>query len=109
MLDIPFECAIIVITMKNHDKDYIDEHISVSELWRQWESRRVILSKHQCNELGLSRKPDVYDWLYSIGIQPDRYIVRKASRYSIGFIEIRFKSDSDMAFMKLSGIVPKTT
>ena len=106
MLDIPFKCAIIVTTMKNLDNQ---PEPSVSELWRAWQPRRVILSKHQCAELGLSRRPDVYDWLYSIGIQPDRYIVRKASRYSSGFIEIRFKSDSDISFMKLSGIVPKTT
>ena len=102
MLDIPFECVIIVTTMKNHDKQ---PEPSVSELWRAWQTRVIVLSKHQCNELGLSRKPDVYDWLYSIGIQPDRYIVRKASRYSIGFIEIRFKSDSDMAFIKMSGLL----
>jgi hypothetical protein len=106
MLDIPFECVIIVTTMKNHDNQ---PEPSVSELWRAWQPRQVILSKHQCAELGLSRKPDVYDWLYSIGIQPDRYIVRKASPSYIGFIEIRFKSESDMAFIKMSGIVPKTT
>jgi hypothetical protein len=81
---------------------------TVSELWRQWAERRVILSKHQCNELGLQRKADVYEWLYSIGIQPDRYIVRKASPRHIGFIEIRFQSESDIAFIKMSGIDAKT-
>ena len=106
MLDIPFKCAIIVTTMKNLDNQ---PEPTVSELWRQWQPRRVTLSKHQCTELGLQRKADVYEWLYSIGIQPDRYIVRKASPSYIGFIEIRFKSESDMAFIKMSGIVPDNT
>ncbi len=105
MLDNALECVIIVITMKNHDTE---PEPSVSELWRAWQPRRVILSKHQCNELQLSRRPDVYDWLYSIGIQPDRYIVRKASQ-GRGYIEIRFKSESDVSFIKMSGIVPSTT
>ena len=78
---------------------------TVSELWRAWQPRVIVLTKGQCNTLGLGRKADVYDWLYSIGIQPDRYIVRKASRYSSGYIEIRFKSDSDMAFIKMSGLI----
>ena len=106
MLDIPFECVIIVTTMKNHDTE---PEPTVSELWRAWAPRRVTLSKHQCSELGLQRKADVYEWLYSIGIQPDQYIVRKASPSYIGFIEIRFRSESDMAFIKMSGIVPDTT
>ena len=106
MLDNALECVIIVTTMKNHDTE---PEPSVSELWRAWQPRRVTLSKHQCNELGLQRKADVYEWLYSIGIQPDRYIVRKASPSYIGFIEIRFRSESDMAFIKMSGIVPDNT
>ena len=103
MLDIPLKCSIIVATMRNH-KDQPEP--TVSELWRAWAERRVVLSKHQCTELGLSRKSDVYEWLYSIGIQPDRYIVRKAGRRSMGFIEIRFQSDADISFIRMSGIMP---
>ena len=85
------------------------EPITTAELWRQWESRSLMLSHTDTSKLGLQRKADVYEWLYSIGIQPDQYIVRKASPSYIGFIEIRFRSESDMAFIKMSGIVPDTT
>ena len=77
---------------------------SVSELWRLWEPRRLILSVSQCRELGLRRRSDVYEWLYSIGIQPDRYIVRKAS--GPGYIEIRFGYSEDISFVKMSGLIP---
>ena len=55
------------------------EPITTAELWRQWESRSLMLSHTDTSKLNLTRKADVYDWLYSIGIQPDRYLVRKAT------------------------------
>ena len=79
---------------------------TASELWRQWAERRIQLSHWQTAELGLERTTDVYNWLYSIGIQPDRYIVRKAS-YGRGHIEIRFSHAEDVAFIKMAGIIPE--
>ena len=85
-------------------RDTHNDTPSVSELWTQWESRAVVLSKQECVDRGLHRKTDVYEWLYTLGIQPDAYIVRKASRYSTGYIEIRLQSEADMAFIKMSGL-----
>jgi len=82
------------------------EPSSISELWRQWESRSLMLSHTDTTKLGLQRRADVYDWLYSIGIQPDRYIVRKAS-YGRGHIEIRFSHPEDLAFIKMSDLLPE--
>ena len=82
------------------------EPITTAELWRQWESRSLMLSHTDTTKLNLTRKADVYDWLYSIGIQPDRYIVRKAS-YGRGHIEIRFSHAEDVAFIKMAGIIPE--
>lgn len=84
------------------------EPSSISELWRQWESRSLMLSHTDTTKLGLQRKADVYDWLYSIGIQPDRYIVRKASsRTGYYHIEIRFSHAEDLAFIKMSDLLPE--
>lgn len=85
-------------------RDTSNDQPSVSELWRAWSIRSVVLSKQECVDRGLHRKTDVYEWLYTLGIQPDAYIVRKASRYSTGYIEIRLLSDSDMAFIKMAGL-----
>ena len=78
---------------------------TVSELWRQWEPHQITLTVHQCRLLGLERRSDVFEWLYGIGIQPDRYIVRKAS-HGRGHIEIRFGYSEDISFIKMSGIIP---
>ena len=81
------------------------EPTSTAELWRQWESRSLMLSHTDTSKLKLSRKADVYDWLYSIGIQPDRYMVRKATDYN--HIEIRFSHAEDLAFIKMSDLLPE--
>ena len=81
------------------------EPTSTAELWRQWESRSLMLSHRDTGTLGLQRKADVYDWLYSIGIQPDRYMVRKATDYN--HIEIRFSHPEDLAFIKMSDLLPE--
>ena len=78
---------------------------TVSELWRAWEPHSIVLTSRQCTELGLERRTDVYEWLYGIGIQPDRYIVRKGKWVS-GSIEIRFGYPEDIGFIKMSGIIP---
>jgi len=87
------------------------EPITTAELWRQWESRSLMLSHRDTGTLGLQRKADVYDWLYSIGIQPDRYMVRKATgnhRYvRDNHIEIRFSHAEDLAFIKMSDLLPE--
>ena len=84
------------------------EPITTAELWRQWESRSLMLSHTDTTKLGLQRKADVYDWLYSIGIQPDRYMVRKAtSRTGYYHIEIRFSHAEDLAFIKMSDLLPE--
>jgi hypothetical protein len=77
---------------------------SISELWRQWKSRSITLTTAQTTALGISKRAHVYDWLYELGIQPDRYIVRKAS-YG-GHIEIRFGYSEDLGFIRMSGIIP---
>lgn len=78
---------------------------SISELWRQWKSRSITLTMAQTSALGISKRTHVYDWLYELGIQPDRYIVRKAS-YGRGHIEIRFGYAEDIGFIKMSGLIP---
>ena len=77
----------------------------ISELWRLWKPRSIVLTTAQTSALGISRRVHVYDWLYELGIQPDRYIVRKAS-YGRGHIEIRFGYPEDVSFIKMSGIIP---
>ncbi len=78
---------------------------TVSELWRQWEPHQIVLTVHQCRVLGLERRSDVFEWLYGIGIQPDRYIVRKG-RWVSGSIEIRFGYPEDISFVRMSGLIP---
>lgn len=78
---------------------------TVSELWRQWAERSITLTIAQTSALGITKRAHVYDWLYELGIQPDRYIVRKAS-YGRGHIEIRFGYPEDISFIKMSGMVP---
>ena len=78
---------------------------SVSELWRQWAERSITLTVAQTSVLGITKRAHVYDWLYELGIQPDRYIVRKAS-YGRGHIEIRFGYPEDISFIKMSGLIP---
>jgi len=87
---------------------------TASELWRAWKERSIILTHTQTAILGLERKTDVYNWLYSIGIQPDRYQIKKTnSRYQPytgsrhDHIEIRFSHSEDLAFIKMSGIIPE--
>ena len=77
---------------------------SISELWRQWKSRSITLTTAQTTALGISKRAHVYAWLYELGIQPDRYICRKAS-YG-GHIEIRFGYSEDLGFIRMSGIIP---
>ena len=81
------------------------EEPGISELWRQWASCSITLTTAQTTALGISKRAHVYDWLYELGIQPDRYIVRKAS-YGRGHIEIRFGYSEDISFIKMSGIIP---
>ena len=106
MLDIALECSIIVATMQKRPKHHIEapvEH-TASELWRAWEHRAVVLTQQDCVDRGLKRKTDVYEWLYTLGIQPDAYIIRKADRRSPGYLEIRFASDADIAYIKMAGL-----
>jgi len=78
---------------------------TISELWRQWASHSILLTTAQTSELGITKRAHVYEWLYELGIQPDRYIVRKA-QYGRGHIEIRFGYPEDVSFIKMSGILP---
>ena len=91
--------AIITDIMENQAEP------GISELWRQWKPRSITLTTAQTTELGISKRAHVYDWLYELGIQPDRYIVRKAS-YGRGHIEIRFGYSEDLGFIRMSGIIP---
>ena len=77
------------------------EQPSASELWRQWSERALILTHAFTRQKQLERKSDVYNWLYELGIQPDRYIIRKSS--GTGHIEIRFMEQADLAWIKMSG------
>ena len=76
-----------------------------SELWRAWAHNSLPLSEQFCTESGLERKTDVYNWLYLLGIQPDRYLIRKGSVWGTR-IEIRFSHPEDLAWIRLSGMVP---
>ena len=73
-----------------------------SELWRQWSERSLILDNTFTRDRGLERKSDVYNWLYELGIQPDRYLIRKSKLWGT-HIEIRFMEKADMAWIKMSG------
>ena len=91
--------AIIVDIME------IPAETTISELWRQWAERSITLTVAQTSVLGITKRAHVYDWLYELGIQPDRYIVRKAS-YGRGHIEIRFGYSEDLGFIRMSGLIP---
>ena len=87
--------------------------LRISELWRLWEPRSIVLTTAQTTALGITKRAHIYNWLYELGIQPDRYIVRKASikpvrdiKYGRGHIEIRFGYSEDLGFIRLSGIIP---
>ena len=81
--------------------DITPEQPSASELWRQWSERALVLTHAFTRQKQLERKSDVYNWLYELGIQPDRYIIRKSS--GTGHIEIRFMEQADLAWIKMSG------
>ena len=44
-------------------------------------------------------KHTIWAWLYSIGIPPDCVLFNRVGRYHV---EIRFRSDADLAFYKMS-------
>ena len=73
-----------------------------SELWSAWEPHSLLLSNTFTKTLGLERKTDVYNWLYELGIQPDRYLIRKSEQYGV-HIEIRFLEKADLAWIQMSG------
>ena len=73
-----------------------------SELWRAWADNSLVLSNAFTKQTGLERKSDVYNWLYELGIQPDRYLIRKSKLWGT-HIEIRFREKADMAWIKMSG------
>ena len=106
MLDIALKCSIIVDTMQKRPKHHTEAPVeqTASELWRAWEHRAVVLTQQDCVDRGLKRKTDVYEWLYTLGIQPDAYIIRKADRRTPGYLEIRFASDADIAYIKMAGL-----
>ena len=87
---------------RHKHRDITPEQPTQSELWRQWSERGLILEHAFTRQKGLERKSDVYNWLYELGIQPDRYIIRK-SPMGRGHIEIRFKEQADLAWIKMSG------
>ena len=73
-----------------------------SELWSAWEPHSLTLSNTFTRDHGLERRTDVYNWLWELGIQPDRYLIRKSTQYGI-HIEIRFRDRADLAWIKMSG------
>ena len=99
MLDNTQDRAIILDIMENQPEP------GVSELWRLWASRSIVLTTAQTARLGISKRAHVYAWLYELGIQPDRYICRKASS-GRGHIEIRFGYSEDIGFIRMSGLIP---
>ena len=111
MLDIHSECSIIVEFMKKTFRHRITTPAepSQSELWNTWAANAWRLTASDCSERGLSTISTVRDWLYGIGIQPDRYIVRKGNNHGyarrpICQIEIRFGYSEDLAWCRMSGI-----
>ena len=79
-----------------------DSEPTQSELWSAWETNSLTLSNTFTKTHGLERKTDVYNWLYELGIQPDRYLIRKSSEYGV-HIEIRFRDKADLAWIRMSG------
>ena len=82
---------------------------TASELWTAWAANAWCLTATDCSERGLTTISQVRDWLYGIGIQPDRYIVRKGNNHGyarrpICQIEIRFGYSEDLAWCRMSGI-----
>ena len=79
-----------------------DPEPTQSELWRAWADNSLTLSMAFTKQQGLERKTDVYNWLYELGIQPDRYLIRKSDAYGV-HIEIRFQEKADLSWIKMSG------
>ena len=70
-------------------------------LWREWESRSVSWYIRDLErELGCERltRKAFWEWLYTIGLQPYAYLWQKSGYY----IEIRFATDADLAFYRMS-------
>lgn len=71
-------------------------------MWEEWANRSVRWHREDLGR-AIGRYPVtrkvLWEWLYTIGIQPDCYIIQKSG---YGFLEIRFKSDSDLAFYRMA-------
>ena len=70
-------------------------------LWSEWESRSITWHiRDPERELGIDRltRRAFWEWLYTIGLQPDAYLWQKTA----GRIEIRFASEADLAFYRMS-------
>ena len=71
------------------------------ECWAQWSSRSITWHKSDLSiEMGSPvGKHTIWSWLYSIGIPPDCVLFNRVGR---NHVEIRFRSDADLAFYKMS-------
>ena len=78
-----------------------------AEAWRAWANHSYEIRRETLLQLIHADQPHQFtittsacrDWLYSIGLQPDQYLIKKTS-YS--HIEFRFATSTDLAFFKLS-------
>ena len=95
--------------------------ITEKEFWRSNKKHSITVNRSKlCRLMGISIREmasistaHCRHWIYSIGIKPDEFMVKKAgydqypsSRHSMGFgedIEFRFTADA-YSFAKLSGI-----
>ena len=71
------------------------------ECWSEWSERSITWHKSDLSiEMGSPvGKHTIWAWLYSIGIPPDAVLFKRLGSYHV---EIRFRSDADLAFYKMS-------
>jgi hypothetical protein len=78
-------------------------HMNATErqYWSEWSERSITWHKSDLSiEMGSPvGKHTIWAWLYSIGIPPDAVLFNRVGRYHV---EIRFRSDADLAFYKMS-------
>ena len=101
----------MILNMKLNIRKMRSDNYSLNNvekpLWNEWESNAIIfyswdLKNRLLNEGfdTLSTKNIRY-WLYNIGINAGDFIAKK----QYDQIQIRFRNASDIAFLKMSGII----
>ena len=76
-------------------------------LWEEWEPNSIVFHRadlrYHLRQAGFDNLTtnNIRNWLYTIGIGAGDNIAKKHYDY----IEIRFRNASDIAFLKMSGVI----